>query len=109
MFNSKKASVARIETLIGRNTVVEGNVTFTGGLHVDGCIKGNVIGEEGTPSVLTLSENGRIEGEVIVPHVVLNGIVIGDVHALERIVWQPKPEFRAMFIMKSLRWLWVLQ
>jgi len=85
MFGGKKPGIARIETLIGRNTTVEGNVKFTGGLHVDGCIKGNVIGEKGSTSVLTLSENGRIEGEVRVPHIILNGSVKGDVHAMDRI------------------------
>ena len=29
--------------------------------------------------MLSLSENGTIEGEVSVPYVVLNGVVIGDV------------------------------
>ncbi|VAW75571.1 Polymer-forming bactofilin [hydrothermal vent metagenome] len=86
MFNGKKPGVAKIDTLVGRNTVVEGDVIFTGGLHVDGCIKGNVIAEKDSLSVLTLSEKGRIEGEVRVPHIILNGSVEGDVHAMDRVV-----------------------
>ncbi|MFO8155702.1 MAG: bactofilin family protein [Pseudomonadota bacterium] len=83
----KKAKTsARIETLIGQHTELRGDVEFTGGLHVDGTIKGNVIASEGGgASVLSLSERGTIEGEVRVPNVVLNGIVNGDVHALEHI------------------------
>jgi len=86
MFSSKKSSMAKIDTLVGQNTVIKGDVVFTGGLHVDGCIKGNVIADKDSLSVLTLSENGSIEGEVTVPHVILNGTVFGDVHALERMV-----------------------
>lgn len=84
---SKKAKTsARIETLIGQHTELRGDVEFSGGLHVDGTVKGNVIASEGGgASVLSLSERGTIEGEVRVPNVVLNGIVIGDVHALEHI------------------------
>ncbi len=90
MFSEKKPSLAKIDTLVGHNTVVEGDVIFSGGLHVDGCIKGNVIAEKDSLSVLTLSENGRIEGEVRVPHVILNGSVKGDVHVTDRIVLASK-------------------
>jgi len=84
--NSKKPKQsAQIDSLIGQNTEIHGDVIFKGGLHVDGKVKGNVIAEEGTESVLTLSERGTIEGEVKVPNVVVNGNVIGDVHALTHI------------------------
>ncbi|MFW5910330.1 MAG: bactofilin family protein [Thiohalospira sp.] len=76
---------AKIESLIGQHTELRGDVEFSGGLHVDGTIKGNVIAAEEGRSVLSLSERGTIEGEVRVPNVVINGTVIGDVHALEHI------------------------
>ena len=84
--SKKTKTTARIETLIGQHTELRGDVEFSGGLHVDGTIKGNVIAAEGgNKSVLSLSERGTIEGEVRVPNVVLNGTVQGDVHALEHI------------------------
>ncbi len=79
--NRKRIRTAKIDTLIGRKSEMLGAVKFTGGLHVDGVVKGNVVAEEDASSVLTLSETGIIEGEVRVPNVVLNGTVIGDVHA----------------------------
>ncbi|MDH5190914.1 MAG: polymer-forming cytoskeletal protein [Gammaproteobacteria bacterium] len=81
----KLRKVTKIDTLVGQNTELKGDVTFKGGIHVDGVIKGNVISENDSGSSLTLSENGRIEGDVRVPNVVLNGTVIGDVHAIEGI------------------------
>jgi cytoskeletal protein CcmA (bactofilin family) len=84
--NSKKPKqTANIDSLIGQNTEIRGDVIFSGGLHVDGKVKGNVIATEGDDSVLTLSERGTIEGEVKVPNVVVNGTVIGDVHALSHV------------------------
>ena len=84
--NTKKPKHnAKIDSLIGQNTEIRGDVVFSGGLHVDGKITGNVICEEGSGSVLTLSERGVIEGDVRVSRVVLNGTIIGDVHALEHI------------------------
>ena len=81
----KPRQSAQIDSLIGQNTEIHGDVIFKGGLHVDGKVKGNVISEEGAESVLTLSERGTIEGEVRVPNVVVNGTVIGDVHALSHL------------------------
>ena len=79
--NKKKRKTSRIDTLVGQHTVVQGDVRFTGGLHVEGVIKGNVYAEDDGMSMLQLSEHGRIEGEVNVPYVVLNGEVRGDVHS----------------------------
>ena len=79
------ASHARVETIIGQQTRINGDVHFSGGLHIDGTVKGSVIAEEGAASVLTVSEHGHIEGNVQVPVVVLNGSVTGDVTSTERV------------------------
>jgi cytoskeletal protein CcmA (bactofilin family) len=76
---------AKVDTIIGQQSRLEGDIHFGGGLHVDGRIKGNIIAEAGSESVLTVSEHGRIEGDVRVPTVILNGKVSGDVHSSERI------------------------
>jgi cytoskeletal protein CcmA (bactofilin family) len=81
----KKHHVGKIDTLIGQNSEVQGDVSFSGGLHVDGSINGNVVAAAGSDSTLTLSENGKIKGEVRVPYIVLNGEVLGDVYASENI------------------------
>jgi len=83
--NTKKRKATRIDTLVGQHTEIQGDVRFTGGLHVDGTIKGNVIAENDGRSMLSLSECGTVEGEVSVPYVVLNGVVIGDVHVSEHV------------------------
>jgi cytoskeletal protein CcmA (bactofilin family) len=78
--NSKKKA-SKIDTLIGHQTEIRGDILFTGGLHVDGKVKGSVIAEKGSGSVISLSEQGVIEGEVHVPNVIVNGTVIGDVYS----------------------------
>lgn len=82
MFSKSKGKKAsKVDTLIGSHTEIRGDVIFTGGLHVDGKVIGNVISESDSGSVVSLSEQGVIEGEVHVPNVVLNGNVIGDVYS----------------------------
>ena len=91
MFGRKKGfSAARIDTLIGQGSEINGDLIFSGGLHVDGKIVGNVIAEEGSTAILILSEFGCIEGEVKVPNMVLNGEVIGDVIGSTRVELAPK-------------------
>lgn len=81
MWDSHKNKKAdKIDTLIGHNTEIKGDVTFGGGLHIDGKVFGSVIAEQDGGSVMSLSEQGYIEGEIRVPNIVLNGTVKGDVH-----------------------------
>lgn len=83
-------SATTVDTLIGKQTEVAGDVHFSGGLHVDGKIKGKVVAQSDKASSLSVAESGCIEGDVRVPHIVLNGAVIGDVHASEKITLAAK-------------------
>ncbi len=80
---TKKFKSTKVDTLVGHGTRILGDVVYSGGLHVDGAVVGNVrVAEDGDDeSVLILSEHGSIEGEVRVPNLLLNGEVIGDVHS----------------------------
>ena len=85
MLGKKSIRSAKIDSLIGQQTELVGDIRFSGGLHVDGIVRGNVLSENHSDSVLTLSEHGTIRGDVRVPRVVLNGVVIGDVYATEHL------------------------
>lgn len=90
MWGNKKGRSVKVETLIGQGTEIRGDIVFTGGLHLDGKVVGNVIAEGNDNCVLIISDRGCIEGEVRVPVVILNGIVIGDVYATERVEFSNK-------------------
>ncbi len=92
----------RIDCLIGAGTSIEGNVNFTGGLRVDGHVRGNVLANSDSPSTLVLSEQARIEGEIRVSHVVINGSVIGPVHASDYIELQAKSNVTGDVYYKTL-------
>jgi len=91
MFGNKRSKPQnRIDCLIGTGTTIEGNIIFTGGLRVDGHVRGNVSSADGRPGTLVLSEQAQIEGEIRVSHVVINGPVVGPVHAGEYVELQAK-------------------
>lgn len=91
MFSKKPSKPQnRIDTLIGADTKVVGDVAFNGGLRVDGMVRGNVSAAGEAPSTLVLSENAKIEGKIAVSHAVINGAVVGPVHATEYVELQSK-------------------
>lgn len=80
----------RIDTLIGAEAKIDGSISFSGGLRVDGEVNGNIIAAPGKPSTLVLSEHARVNGEISVTHLVVNGVVDGPVHAAEYLELQSK-------------------
>jgi cytoskeletal protein CcmA (bactofilin family) len=89
MFGRKQRRHSVVDSLVGSNTQVNGDLNFTGGCHIDGTVKGNVSAEADNHSALSISEDGTVEGGVTVPYVVLNGIVRGDVVATQRVELGP--------------------
>ena len=89
MFGRKQRRHSVIDTLVGPNSRINGDLFFEGGCHVDGTIKGSVSADSDSSSALSISEDAIVEGGVTVPYVVLNGIVRGDVFANQRVELGP--------------------
>jgi len=87
--DSKKPQ-SRIDTLIGAGTEIEGNITFSGGLRIDGHVHGNVTTSGDQPGMLVISEQAEVEGEIRVHHVMVNGQVKGPIYADQTLELQPK-------------------
>ena len=83
--SNRKKKTAKIDSLIGENTEIIGDVKFSGGLHVDGRIKGNIFADGDSNSVLSLSDQGMVEGEIHVPYNIIDGAVTGNVYSSEHV------------------------
>ncbi len=81
-----------IDTLIGVKAELRGDITFSGGLRIDGRLKGNITAKGAGNSTLVLCENAEIVGNVTVPHMIINGRIKGNVCCSERIELQAKAE-----------------
>jgi len=85
VLGSKNKNSGHYETLISNKPEFVGNLHFSGGLHIDGRIKGNIIAEDKSGAVVRISETGVVEGEIRVPNVIINGRVAGNVYSSQHI------------------------
>lgn len=91
MFNRKTTATQKtIGTLIGAGTVIEGTLTYTAGLRIDGTVKGDVCCAAGDAGMVVISEHGTVDGEVHAAHLVVSGTVNGPLHVSQLLELQPK-------------------
>jgi len=89
MFGKKKDSfieLTKLSSLIASNVEVTGDLSFVDGLRIDGHVHGNVQSRLGTKSLLVLSDQGCITGNVRSHDAIINGVIVGDLevgHFLE--------------------------
>ena len=102
MFSNSSKPQNRIDSLIGATTRIEGNVIFSGGLRVDGMVRGNVAAVAEQPGTLVVSEEARIDGEVQAAHIVVNGTINGPIHATETLELQPNSRVKGDVHYKSI-------
>jgi cytoskeletal protein CcmA (bactofilin family) len=89
MWTKKKKSHAKLpanfDTLISVNAQLEGDLNFSGGLHLDGKVKGTIRADAGGEAIVRISQAGEVDGDVIAPHIIINGTVHGDVYSSKHI------------------------
>lgn len=84
MLGKNRAAGPGAQTLIAANARIVGDVFFSGGLHVQGQVRGNLVAD-GDHAELVIGEGGLVEGEIRAPNVTINGEVRGDVHSTARL------------------------
>jgi cytoskeletal protein CcmA (bactofilin family) len=80
IWNKSRRNIERIDTLIAHDVVISGSLEFSGGIQIDGCVKGIIRGV-GEGSVIRISGKGRVEGDIHAPLIVINGVVHGSVYS----------------------------
>ncbi|HEY7944030.1 MAG: polymer-forming cytoskeletal protein [Burkholderiales bacterium] len=104
MFQQRKTrpTQKRLDSLIGAGTTVNGDVVFSGGLRIDGTVHGKVATVDNLPGTLVISEHAKIDGEVRVSHVVINGAVTGPVAANDHLELQAKAQVHGDVLYRTL-------
>jgi cytoskeletal protein CcmA (bactofilin family) len=100
MFGKKKQPPVR--SLIDKGTQIRGDLKFTDGMRVDGYVVGNIRADDDSTSIIVIGESAVIEGDVYSDHVIINGKVVGHVHAFELLELQPKAQIEGDVSYKAL-------
>ena len=100
MFGKKKQP--SIKSLIAQGSCIEGNLKFTDGLRIDGEVIGDIRAADGGASILVISESASVTGHIYADHVIINGRVIGQVHASELLELKPKAKIAGDVSYKAL-------
>ena len=90
MFSKKNTKrLLPIQSLVGADMILRGDLRFKGGLRIDGAVDGNVIADESAQSLLVISETGKVRGSVRVRHVVVSGLIEGPIEANQLLELHP--------------------
>ena len=100
MFSRKKQPP--IKSLVAQGTRILGDVHFAEGMRIDGEVVGDIRAGAEQPSILVISESARVEGAIHADHVIINGQVVGPVHAAELLELQPKARITGNVHYKAL-------
>jgi len=109
MFTKRRqqaAEMPKLSSLLAEDLEIVGDVTFSGGLRIDGSVKGRVIGrvsDAQAPALLVLSERGRIEGGVRCGNAVIDGAIVGDLNVEESLDLQSNARIDGTIRYRELR------
>lgn len=78
---------AKLDTIVGPESILKGDIASKGTVKVDGIVEGNVGAD-----CLIIGEKGKLTGDVTVREIVVGGRVAGNIHASDSVDIQRKGE-----------------
>jgi cytoskeletal protein CcmA (bactofilin family) len=87
-----------LNTIIGKDSVIEGTIEVQGGLRVDGVVRGRISASDS----LAVGDSGRVEADLASSMVVVGGKVSGNILAKDKVELQSKAEVEGDITTKNL-------
>ena len=73
----------KINTLIGSDIVIKGDIIYNGTVHVEASVEGSLISSKNKESKLYINKSSVIRGSVDASNVAINGTVYGNVYVYD--------------------------
>lgn len=73
----RESSESKINTLLEKGSHFEGKLTFEGGVRIQGTFKGEIFSDD----VLVIGPGARVEAEIDIGEVIIQGTVVGNIRA----------------------------
>jgi cytoskeletal protein CcmA (bactofilin family) len=77
----KEIEEGKITGFFDKETEIKGDLQFKGTFRLDGKFKGKVDSE----SVLIIGDSGKVEADVKIGHIIVNGEIKGNIHASDKV------------------------
>lgn len=77
----KEIEESKITGFFDKDTEIKGDLHFKGTFRVDGRFKGKVDSE----SVLIIGDSGKVEADIKIGHMIINGEIKGNIQASEKV------------------------
>ena len=87
-----------MNTIIGKDTVISGELNIKGALRVDGTVKGKIVCSD----CVTLGATGLVEADIEANTAIVAGRMVGNIQTAEKIELQAKCEMEGDIKTKSL-------
>ena len=78
-------SQERFDTLIGRQTEIQGTLRVVQSVRIDGKVIGNIEAPKDATISVVIGPNGEVQGDVFASRIIVAGKVSGNIHAFERV------------------------
>ncbi|SOD41822.1 bactofilin family protein [Nitrosovibrio sp. Nv4] len=104
MFGKKKTNESpnHIDSLIGTDTEIRGDINFQGGLRIDGRVTGNITASGDRSSTLIMSKEAFVQGQIEVSYAIINGTVVGPIHSYEYLELQAEAKVSGAVSYKNM-------
>ncbi len=79
-----------LNTIIGKGSVIEGNIKVQNSMRVDGRVKGQILASDS----IVVGKEGDIEGELRVKNIIIGGRVKGKIFASGKVVLEARSVFQ---------------
>jgi cytoskeletal protein CcmA (bactofilin family) len=80
-----KSMPEKFETIIGKNTVIQGSFVLLESIRIDGKVVGNVQSAKEEMIIVVIGDSGEVQGDILAHRVVIAGKVAGNIHAHDRV------------------------
>ena len=100
MLNNKQFGSSKSEetTIISRGVKIEGKITSSGNIRVDGEIQGDIFSE----SNITIGEDAQFNGQINANVITIGGKVSGIVRAKDKLILDSKSNLKGDIFTKNL-------
>ena len=94
----KEIDEGRITGFFDKDTEIKGDLKFKGSFRIDGRFKGKIDSD----SILIIGEQGRVEADIKIGNIIINGEVKGNIQAQERVEVNSKGRITGTIITPKL-------